>query len=264
MTLPRPTLTAAHAQSFRDEGYFVVDDAVPQDDLEALRAECQRLVAEREAEMDRLGVDVIDLDHRGRRYFVHGYDDSAVLRRFLASDLMVDVARAALGDTVYLFNEQFVVKGAELGMRFAWHQDSGFIDHPHRPYVTCWIPLDDVSESNGTVYVLPFSRAGGRDVVPHVREEGTNDLIGYTGDDPGIPLVVPAGTVVGFSSTLLHRTGPNSTDRQRRVYVTQYSSEPILAEDGEGPRHLAVPLLVDGIRHHGVADPSSDPRRHGG
>lgn len=27
--------------------------------------------------------------------------------------------------------------------------------NPHKPYLTCWCTLDDVSEENGTVYVLP-------------------------------------------------------------------------------------------------------------
>jgi ectoine hydroxylase-related dioxygenase (phytanoyl-CoA dioxygenase family) len=236
------------ARSFRDEGFAVLERAVAPPVLEELRGECDRLVAERDAEMDRLGVDVLDLDHRGSRYFLHGYDESPVLQRFLASELMLETARMALGDTVYLFNEQFVVKAAERGMHFGWHQDSGFISYPHLPYLTCWIPLDDVSERNGTVSVLPYSRAGTRDVVDHVREAGTNDLIGYDGADAGDPLVVPAGTIVCFSSTLLHRSGPNTTDRMRRVYVAQYSAEPILAEDGTRPRHLAEPLLIDGGR----------------
>jgi hypothetical protein len=34
----------------------------------------------------------------------------------------------------------------------------------------------------------------------------------------------------------------------RRVYVAQYSAEPILSEDGSQPRMLAEPLLVDGKR----------------
>jgi hypothetical protein len=34
----------------------------------------------------------------------------------------------------------------------------------------------------------------------------------------------------------------------RRVYVAQYSAEPILSEDGSRPRMLAEPLLVDGKR----------------
>jgi ectoine hydroxylase-related dioxygenase (phytanoyl-CoA dioxygenase family) len=237
-----------HARRFADDGFFILEDVVPASDLELLRRECGRLVGERDREMDRHGVDTLDLDHRGRRYFVHAYDSSPDVRRFLLSDLMAEVARTALGDTVYLFNEQYVVKAAERGMQFSWHQDSGFVGYPHAPYLTCWIPLDDVSESNGTVHLLPYARAGTRDVVPHVRDEETNDLIGYSGDDAGDPVVARAGSIVCFSSTVLHRSGPNTTEQMRRVYVAQYSPEPLLDEDGSAPRHLAVPLLVGGER----------------
>ena len=241
-------ITPEHARRFREDGFFVLEDAVPPRDLETLRGECQRFIDERDREMDRLGVDTLDLDRRGNRYFVQAYGKSPAIDRFLGSDLMVQIARAALGDTVYLFNEQYVVKAAEQGMKFSWHQDSGFIDYPHRPYLTCWIALDDMTEANGTVYLLPYPRAGTRDVVEHARDEQTNDRIGYFGDDPGDPVIVPAGSIACFSSTLLHRSGFNTTDRMRRVYVAQYSAEPILSEDGSRPRILAEPLLVDGNR----------------
>jgi ectoine hydroxylase-related dioxygenase (phytanoyl-CoA dioxygenase family) len=243
-----PCVTFEHARQFREEGYFILNGIVPPDDLDALRGECQRFVDERDREMDRLGVDKLDLDHRGSRYFVHAYGKSPAVERFLSSDLMAQIARAALGDTIYLFNEQYVVKAAEQGMKFGWHQDSGFIDYAHRPYVTCWIALDDMTEANGTVYLLPYSRAGTRDVVEHVRDQETGDLVGYFGDDSGDPVIVPAGSIACFSTTLLHRSGPNTTDRMRRVYVAQYSAEPILSEDGSRPRMLAEPLLVDGKR----------------
>ena len=242
MDLLLPPVTDEHLRRFRDDGFFVLENVIPQHDLQALRDECQRFIDERDEEMDRLGVDTIDLDHRGRRYFVHAYEKSTEVRRFLFSDLMAGLARATLGETVYLFNEQYVVKAAEQGMKFGWHQDGGFIEYPHRPYLTCWITLDDVTEANGTVYLLPYSRAGTREVVPHVHDKETNDRIGYTGDDPGDPVVVPAGSVACFSSTVLHRSGPNATDRMRRVYLAQYSAEPILTADRTGPRHLAEPL----------------------
>jgi ectoine hydroxylase-related dioxygenase (phytanoyl-CoA dioxygenase family) len=229
---------------FRETGSFVLARALAADDLARLRRECQRLVDEREAEMDRLGLDVLDLDHRGRRYFLHGYATSIAVRRFVTSDLMVRIARAALGDVVHLFNEQFVVKAADRGLRFGWHQDSGFIDDPHDPYLTCWIPLDDVDAENGTVWLLPYSRAGTRAVVEHVRDPETNDLIGYVGDDPGDPLILPAGSIACFSSTVFHRSGPNTTGRMRRAFVAQYSAQPILDRDGSRPRHLAVPLTM--------------------
>src|SRR3954464_9765160 len=130
-------LTSDQRQRFDEDGFFVLEDAVPPDDLATLRDECRRFIDERDREMDALGVDTLDLDHRGSRYFVHAYGKSPAIERFLCSDLMVKVAQAALGDTVYLFNEQYVVKAAERGMTFSWHQDSGFIEYPHRPYLTC-------------------------------------------------------------------------------------------------------------------------------
>jgi ectoine hydroxylase-related dioxygenase (phytanoyl-CoA dioxygenase family) len=245
MSTPSIPITPEHARRFATDGFFVLDGVLPAGDLELLRGECNRLVDERDQEMDRHGVDRLDLDHRGRRYFIQAYRKSPGLRRFLLSDLMAEIARTALGGTVYLFNEQFVVKAAERGMRFGWHQDSGFIDYPHAPYLTCWIALDDVSEANGTVYLLPYERAGTRDVVTHVRDEATNDMIGYSGSDPGDPVIVRAGSIACFSSTVFHRSGPNTTDQVRRVYVAQYSTEPVLSEDGSRPRHLAEPLLVN-------------------
>jgi Phytanoyl-CoA dioxygenase (PhyH) len=188
MAVSAPQITTEHVRRFRDEGFFVLESVLPHTELDLLRSECQRFIDERDREMDRLGVDTLDLDHRGSRYFVHAYGKSPDIERFLRSDFMVEIARAALGDTVYLFNEQYVVKSAEHGMKFSWHQDSGFVEYEHRPYLTCWIALDDVTEANGTVYLLPYSRAGTRDVVEHVRDEETNDLVGYFGDDPGDPV----------------------------------------------------------------------------
>src|SRR5687767_4209089 len=156
MTVSALHITSEHMRQFRAEGFFVLNHIVPPGDLDTLRGECQRFIDERDQEMDRLGVDKLDLDRRGSRYFVHAYGKSPAVERFLSSELMVQIAQAALGDAVYLFNEQYVVKAAEQGMPFSWHQDSGFIDYPHRPYLTCWIALDDMTEANGTGVSAPL------------------------------------------------------------------------------------------------------------
>jgi ectoine hydroxylase-related dioxygenase (phytanoyl-CoA dioxygenase family) len=90
-------------------------------------------------------------------------------------------------------------------------------------------------ERNGTLYFLPFSRAGGRGRVAHQFMPDSHDKVGYFGDDPGIPVVAPAGTVAVTSSTTFHRSGANSTDSPRRAYIAQYSAEPMLNPDGSGP-----------------------------
>ena len=147
---------------------------------------------------------------------------------------MAQIARAALGETVYLFNEQYVVKAAERGMTFAWHQDGGFIDYLHQPYLTCWIALDDVSEANGTVYLLPYSRSGGRDVVEHIEDEDTHDRIGYFGDDPGDPVVVPPAA--SPASPAPCSTGAAPTPRITSVAPTSPSTPPSRSSTRTVPR----------------------------
>jgi ectoine hydroxylase-related dioxygenase (phytanoyl-CoA dioxygenase family) len=238
-----------HLHAYREQGWFVLEDALDQDTVELLRRECQRFMDERDAQMDAAGTDVMDLDRRGKRYFVNDCSTrSPALRWFLLDQTMRDVCRATLGDDAYLFNDQFVVKGTDGETSFSWHQDGGYIPYEHPQYLTCWIALDDVDERNGTVYVLPYGRAGTREVMPHRRDPETNDMVGYFGDDPGVPALVEAGSIVCFSSTVFHRSGANTTDRLRRVYVAQYSPEPILDADGVSPRHQATPVLGGGYR----------------
>jgi len=241
------TITEAQKKQYQDEGYFILERVIPDAHVEMLREECARYIRMIEDEMDRQGKDVIGINHRNSRYFISNrYKESASIASFIFSDLMADICRATLGDEAYLFHEQYVVKAAEKGMKFGWHQDSGYVGHAHKPYLTCWCTLDDVNEENGSVYILPYSRAGVREMVKHSREDGTNDLIGYFGDDPGIPVVVPVGSVAVFSSVCFHRSGPNRTNKMRRVYLPQYSAEPITTPDGSKLWSFAEPFLKDG------------------
>jgi ectoine hydroxylase-related dioxygenase (phytanoyl-CoA dioxygenase family) len=233
-------------QLFRDEGYMILPGVIPHEQLEMLRGECARFMAQMDAEMDAMGVETLGITHKGNRYFVSlKHKESERLGEFLFGDVMAEVCRATLGPDAVLFYEQYVVKAAERGMKFGWHQDSGYVNSEHEPYLSCWCPLDDVSEENGTVSILPYSRAGTRDWVRHRPEAGTNDMVGYFGDDPGIQAQVPAGSVVAFSSTLFHRSGTNTTDKMRRVYLAQYARAPIAGADGN-QFGLAEPFLQGG------------------
>jgi len=240
-------VSEAQKQQFRNEGYFILESVIPAPHLEGLREACDSLVSQIEEEMDARGTSMHGISHRGLRYFISNrHAGSTEMTSFLFSDLMAEICRATLGPEAYLFVEQFVVKAAERGLKFGWHQDSGYVSHKHRPYLSCWCPLDDVSEENGTIYVLPYSRAGTRERREHETEEGTNDLIGYRGDDPGIAVAAPAGSIVVFSSTTFHRSGPNTSASPRRIYLAQYSAEPILKADGSGPWAMAIPFVREG------------------
>jgi len=96
-----------------------------------------------------------------------------------------------------------------------------------------WVALDDMSEENGTLYVLPFSRyEESRNIIPHRPvEEGAHEKIGYEGDDLGDPMIIPAGSIVVFTSRVFHRSGANVSDKPRRAFSSQYAVEPIVKPD---------------------------------
>jgi len=245
---------AAQQAKFAEEGYAVFEGVLAGELLELLRAECAAFVAREDARMDAAGVDTLGISHRGKRYFANECQREApALRRMLFSDVMADVCRATLGDNAYFFFDQYVVKGPEGGLPFGWHQDSGYVvgnggPVDHAPYLTCWCPLDDATAENGTVRVLPFSETPlARDwILPHERQPGTNDLVGYKGNAEGVVIEAPAGSVVAFSSHLLHTTGANRTDRMRRVYLAQYTPEVMLNPGTRQLRRNAIPIVLGG------------------
>ena len=65
---------------------------------------------------------------------------------------MAEICKATLGDTAYLFWEQYVVKEPETGGSFSWHQDSGYLSYlNNKPFLTCWRALDDMNQANGAI-----------------------------------------------------------------------------------------------------------------
>jgi ectoine hydroxylase-related dioxygenase (phytanoyl-CoA dioxygenase family) len=240
-------ITEQHRQQYLSEGFFIVEQAIPAEHLQIMRDSCDLLIDLMHQEMDRQGTDHIHISHRGKRYHIaKQYDKAPGLADYVFSDLMAEVCRATIGGNAFLFYDQYVAKAAEQGIRFSWHQDSGYLDFSHSPYVTVWAAVDDMTLENGTAYVLPYSRCGIRSRVEHIRDPETGDKVGYFGSEQGIPAVVPAGSLVVFSSLTFHRSGANTTDRMRRAYVTQYSSEPIYKPNSSDLMHLGVPFLKDG------------------
>ncbi|MFO7447498.1 MAG: phytanoyl-CoA dioxygenase family protein [Ignavibacteriaceae bacterium] len=227
-------ITDEQKRQYKEQGFFILEKVIPETELEMVHKECELLVEEQNKEMDRLGTDVLNLSRKNSRYFVFlAYKDKPQLGNFIFSDRMKEICRATIGDTAYLFWEQFVVKGTDKkGAEFTWHQDSGYVDHVHKPYVNAWIPLDDVNEENGTVYLLPYEKAGTKEKVEHKPVPNSKDREGYFGPEKGIPANCPAGSIVVFSSTCFHRSGANNTNKMRRAYAIQFSPEVIYEADG--------------------------------
>lgn len=242
-------VTKDDIKQFHEEGYFVLESIMAEQELTELRIDCQKNLDLQVASMERVGAETLGLSHKEKRYSLPcRHEDSPCLERFLFGDLMMEIIRSVLGQDAYLFLELFLVKWPRTGLPFAWHQDSGYLlGNPHKPYVSLWCALDDMTEENGALYVLPYSCAGSKEVVEHKRDRKVNDLVGYHGSEPGIAVPVPSGSIIVMSSTTFHRSGANITNEARRAFLASYSPEPITDRNGR-LWNLAVPFIEAGRR----------------
>lgn len=239
---------AAAAATFASQGYAVFEGVLA-DHLTMLRDACADVVAREDSRMDAAGVDSIGITVRGKRYFSNECQrEQPQLRSMLFGSVMAEICQRTLGDDAYFFLDQFVVKAPDGGLPFSWHQDSGYVigqNGPisHKPYLTCWCPLDDATVENGTVHVIPGSHLSG--LQSHDWDARNGDLAVQVREE-GVAVSAPAGSVVAFSSLLLHATGANVSDRARRVYLAQYTAEPLVDRTTGHLRRNAIRLLQDG------------------
>jgi len=121
-----------------------------------------------------------------------------------------------------LYWEQAVSKPPQARTELPWHQDNGYTPLVPEEYVTCWLALDDAELDNGCLWVIPGSHRQG--TLPHRNGAGPF-RVGHDGPDAdGVAVPVSRGSVLVFSSLLMHRSGPNVTDRSRRAWIIQYCS----------------------------------------
>jgi ectoine hydroxylase-related dioxygenase (phytanoyl-CoA dioxygenase family) len=122
-------------------------------------------------------------------------------------------------------------------------------DEPRGPstlpeYVSFWCPLDDITEDNGCLLLLPFDAPQPPGASPDLpaSEPALDWLQGEAAAPHVLSMNVRAGTAVLFSSQLWHCSKPNVSGRDRRVFYAQYS---VGAVGGEAsPLSLAVRTQV--------------------
>ncbi|KAJ2720107.1 hypothetical protein GGI07_004819 [Coemansia sp. Benny D115] len=142
----------------------------------------------------------------------------------------------------YLLNDQYIVKPPRCESAcFAWHQDTMYFSPAEQCHevVSVWVPLDDVSEDNGTVLVEPF---------PDPERPGV-----YEGRERAgvFAAAISAGTALFMDGRLRHCSVANRSPAFRTAYMPQFSLGRIqrLPDSSAGgtERHtaFAVPLSDD-------------------
>ena len=93
---------------------------------------------------------------------------------------------------------------------------------PAANLVSCWLTFDDVDLHNGAMQFIPGSHL--RPMI-HDQAQGSDVLLDMgklVDDSQAVVADLPAGGITLHHCQTLHRTAPNTTDRQRRALAIHY------------------------------------------
>ena len=223
---------------FHENGYLMVEDAVDAALLARLQRDFEAWVEESRGHDAAWGD---TLDGRPRFDLEPGHSAEAPkLRRVNApievSDAycaatmdsrMVDCVADLIGPDVKLHHTKINSKLPGGHTEVKWHQDFPFTPHTNDDVVTALLMVDEVTETNGALEVLPASHRG---PIHGLWHDGV--FTGAVSDDvtaacrPSASLCTgPAGAVCLMHTRLLHGSAPNRSDRPRTLHISVYSAE---------------------------------------
>jgi phytanoyl-CoA hydroxylase len=207
------TVTGEDLERFRVDGWFLVPDVfTPQ--------ECDEIVGHLESTPFELALGEQDDGTMSYRPMMHLASEA--LMRVATDPRWASIVLPVVGPDARLYWEQGVAKPPEARTELPWHQDNGYTPLEPEEYLTCWLALDDADLHNGCLWIIPGSQRMG--TQKHVNGGAGPFRVGYDGDEEGIPVPVSRGSVLAFSSLIMHRSGPNTSGRHRRAWILQYCS----------------------------------------
>ncbi len=216
-------LTATQKDRYAETGYLVLENQIPMEWIEKVRAEISRF--ELEAKDMTASNDRIDLedthtqeDPRVRRIKLP-HTTSDVMRELMYSDHVLGPARDLIGPDLRLHTTKLNMKSAGYGAAVEWHQDYAFYPHTNDDILAIGICIDDMAEENGPLMVFPGSHKGpvydhhvdgvfAGAMLPHENGLDVKDAVKLTG---------PAGSMSIHHGRIIHGSALNVSDSPRRI-----------------------------------------------
>jgi len=238
-------ITARDISQFHDLGYFLTEPAFDQAQLDLASREFHRLWELHIRSTEAGGTAQQTWIARNRAFIGQAHSRSAVLAEMCHAPIYRAACAALIGPDADLYYNQVVIKSPQLGAHFGWHQDSGYTITVPLRYITCWTAISRTTLANGCIWIIPGSHHRGLLAHQHNQRDDSHDAV-FEDESGAIPLEMRPGQVAIFSSLLLHRSGPNTSQENRFGFVPQYHHAGVLAADTGAPGGDQVPVLRKG------------------
>ena len=223
-------LTDAQKINYEHDGFLIYGSILLEEVLEGLRQRIDALASGEHCNAEKTGIrleaavqmgELQDIPNRDKVWQIldpHLHDD--IILKYTNKPEILDIVTELLGtEDVKLFTTQALMKPAFHGSIVSWHQDSAYwTSVSPSALVSCWTALDDATEENGCVRMLPSSYKKG--LWPHDRK----DFLHAQGVDvsKATSVVLEAGGCSFHHSLTVHGSFENKTPHRRRGLVTSY------------------------------------------
>lgn len=219
----REVLTDDQVAFYRENGYLVLENRVPMEIIESVRAEIARFQEEARGmteSNDRLDLeDSHTPDNPRLRRIKFPHQISEVMRDLLYSDHILAPARDLCGASLRLNTTKLNMKSAQYGAAVEWHQDWAFYPQTNDDVLAVGVLIDDLRPENGPLMVFPGTHKGPTfDHHSNGVFAGAMDLAaaGLSMDD-AVMLTGPAGSITLHHARIVHGSALNTSDFDRRL-----------------------------------------------
>jgi len=223
-------LTPEQVDFYAENGYLMVPEALTPAEVAELRAQVDEIVAG--AAKVTAHTDIYDLEDghtpanpKVRRIKTpHKHFD--YFKRLVRHPGITAALAALIGPNIRLHGSKLNMKSAGFGAPVEWHQDWAFYPHTNDDVLATGILLDDCTEENGPLLVIPGSHRG-RMFDHHCDGVFCGAITGELNQiefAKAVALTGKAGAMSIHHARLLHGSAQNRSAKQRRLLLFEYAA----------------------------------------
>ena len=214
-------------ESYRENGFIVIEDFLSAQELETWRNAVEEAVAER-GRLRILGREPITDDET---YYnnvfvqrVNLWQDNEKMRKLIVDRRLGKMAAELAGvEGIRIWHDQALNKQPWANPT-GWHLDNPYWSYYSRQTLSIWVALDDATLENGCLYFLPGSHKTATFENVGIGEN-IGDIFRVYPDwatIEAVPAPMKAGSCSFHNGLLAHAAGPNMTPGWRRAMTCGY------------------------------------------
>ena len=254
-------LSDAQKDAFWRDGYLTIENAVSPDLLGRLRDTFSGWVEESRGHAAPYGETInnkprfdVEPGHTaekpGLRRVNAPVEVSEAYYEAMASSHMTDCVADLIGPNLKFHHSKINSKLPGGATQVKWHQDFPFTPHTNDDVITALLMVDEVTDENGPLEVLPGSHKGEIHGLWHdgVFTGAIDDDIAADCQRKAVRSIGPAGSVCLMHTRLLHGSAPNRSANPRTLFISVYSAEDAVPVSPSPMPNKFEGTVVRGIR----------------